>query len=449
MKNFHLFISKFNRILFIVIFCNIISLQLFAEKENNYFIFTAYIPLLDTFPTYNITSYNVIVPIDSVGYRSDPAHEICKTKLLYIINGMIAPMSEGWPIDTVSGSADCNLVNSPTAMLCKLFREYLRGNIDSITTLYKSSDHALINNIQSNPIVRAKYQGIIDSISSMKMKFGFQLQGGFFIITKLTFLDNSEYLSPYFFVQENNQWKLSTMVDSFPISSNIAVYLKSHTPASLIGTDDIDNDGISNLNDNCPCNANSNQKDTDSDGIGDACDNCPTKTNHDQVDFDGDGVGDVCDNCLKFYNPSQSDFDNDGIGDSCDNCRTALNPNQSDIDNDYIGDACDQDIDNDGHPNNLDTDIDGDGVPNTIDNCPYYPNSNQLDSDGDGIGDACDNCPLTFNPDQLDTEHDAVGDVCDADMDNDGVLNVIDNCPKFFNPDQLDANCNGIGDACE
>ena len=61
--------------------------------------------------------------------------------------------------------------------------------------------------------------------------------------------------------------------------------------------DDRDGDLIYDQNDNCPDDANPDQRDTDRDGWGDACDNCPTKANGDQRDTDGDGVGDACDLC--------------------------------------------------------------------------------------------------------------------------------------------------------
>lgn len=78
--------------------------------------------------------------------------------------------------------------------------------------------------------------------------------------------------------------------------------------------------------------------DDDNDGILDVDDNCPLVGNANQLDTDGDGIGDVCD----------MDDDGDGILDSVDNCPLTVNLDQADADNDGIGDICDTDLDNDG-----------------------------------------------------------------------------------------------------
>ncbi|MCX2717969.1 thrombospondin type 3 repeat-containing protein [Lentiprolixibacter aurantiacus] len=84
--------------------------------------------------------------------------------------------------------------------------------------------------------------------------------------------------------------------------------------------------------------------DDDNDGILDVDDNCPLVGNADQLDTDGDGLGDACD----------EDDDNDGVLDVDDNCPLVANPDQADTDGDGIGDVCDEDADNDGVPNDLD-----------------------------------------------------------------------------------------------
>jgi len=56
--------------------------------------------------------------------------------------------------------------------------------------------------------------------------------------------------------------------------------------------------------------------DSDEDGVPDVEDNCPEVPNPEQADEDGDGAGDVCDPCPPFE--GVDDADGDGVGDACD-----------------------------------------------------------------------------------------------------------------------------------
>lgn len=184
------------------------------------------------------------------------------------------------------------------------------------------------------------------------------------------------------------------------------------TPFSMLA--DLDEDGHSDPEDNCPMVPNSAQGDVDGDGVGDSCDVCVTIADPDQTDTDGSGIGDAC-NRGEGTAPDPSadlDPDDDEYEIGFDNCPNTYNPNQEDVEADGIGDACDPDSDNDG-------------IDDVIDVCPDDFDPGQGDLDGDGVGDACDNCIHALNADQNDSAMlaDGIGTACQCgDADGDGVV---------------------------
>jgi hypothetical protein len=104
----------------------------------------------------------------------------------------------------------------------------------------------------------------------------------------------------------------------------------------VVTGDDTDDDGVVDIEDNCPLVYNPDQTDSDGDGSGDACDLCPGFD--DRADADSDGVPDGCDICAGF--DDLADADSDEVPDGCDNCPETYNPDQADTDGDDIGDAC-------------------------------------------------------------------------------------------------------------
>jgi MYXO-CTERM domain-containing protein len=140
-------------------------------------------------------------------------------------------------------------------------------------------------------------------------------------------------------------------------------------------------------------------------------------------DIDGDGVCDIEDNCVRVENPFQDDADGDGTGDACDPCPADplddrdgdglcadVDPCPDDSSNDSDGDgACDGDDLCDG--DDASGDADGDGVCDDVDACAGDDATG--DTDADGVCDDADACS---------------GDDATGDTDADGVCDSSDLC---------------------
>ncbi|GMN11251.1 hypothetical protein MTsPCn9_20440 [Croceitalea sp. MTPC9] len=142
--------------------------------------------------------------------------------------------------------------------------------------------------------------------------------------------------------------------------------------------------------------------DDDNDGVLDVDDNCPLIGNASQADNDGDTIGDVCD----------PDDDNDGILDIDDNCPLTPNANQADADNDGVGDVCD-------------TDADNDGVPNANDLCPNTPDGAVVDVDGCEVFSLPSNnfSVMTIGESCISSDNGSINITAETSLDYTAVLN--------------------------
>ncbi|MEM9823225.1 MAG: GEVED domain-containing protein, partial [Bacteroidota bacterium] len=110
-------------------------------------------------------------------------------------------------------------------------------------------------------------------------------------------------------------------------------------------------------------------------------------------DQDEDGICDLEDNCPETANANQEDNDGDGIGDVCDDCDNAITGNLCDD-----GDPCTTDDRYDANCSckGLLVDSDGDGVCDSEDLCEGF--DDHLDADMDGIPNGCDEDCILGSP---------------------------------------------------
>lgn len=155
---------------------------------------------------------------------------------------------------------------------------------------------------------------------------------------------------------------------------------------------DSDGDGVANVNDNCPAEANTDQADVDADGVGDVCDNCPSDTNVDQLDTDADSIGDVCD-------PDPLVPDVHVALAQCQSNLATSNANVSTLTAaleaaNADAEACD--IERDA----LVADSDADGRPDLYDTCPGTAASTEVDSNGCSQSQFCAQQPVSTGPER-------------------------------------------------
>lgn len=207
-------------------------------------------------------------------------------------------------------------------------------------------------------------------------------------------------------------------------------------------TMDIDSDGISDSDDNCPTNYNPNQTDTDLDQEGDICDD----------DDDGDGVLDDEDECqLTPGNTANSGCPAVTITGCMDSAANNYNPSANSGNNTLL---CDYDLDDDGVVDSSDvcpyvSGTDANGNP-TNDGCPPSPisgctysnatnyNSNATSDDG--------SCQFVFNIDDVDGDFIAdINDECPSNVEDHDGFEDEDGCPD---PDNDGDNVTDENDAC-
>ncbi len=244
--------------------------------------------------------------VDSdTGYNDDAWHHIAAVRddseMYLYVDGVFEGSTSIDPAYDISNSAPILLGSRYT------FSSYYQGQIDLIRIWNVARSASEIQNTWASPLPNDA-PGLV----------GFYAMTGYCTdqtLSDLSIHDNHGYLGQSSGGDEieDPTWVLSTI----PVQPTI----------------DGEQDGVPDWLDNCPAHENPGQLDTDMDLFGDACDNCPTLDNPEQADQDEDGTGDACDNdidgdgvfnvndnCPLTPNATQMNEDEDAVGDACDAC---------------------------------------------------------------------------------------------------------------------------------
>lgn len=307
--------------IFIVVLFSCSVLQAIEPEQNQNSRRRADIEMTKIFPSLRLKEIHLYVP-DSIG---DLTCESCVHTPgcpfnYHIISAMYPENSSDWMITNYSDRKNRKLKSHPLYPVAKIYKAFRKGRKRKMIRQYNKESRPTMKEVFLEDNTKQEIKEVFGPVDYLSVPIILKYNSGYFIITV-----NKEHNLLYPFYAEKkkkNRMLLSTAIDSTGLFGDMLVLGLNYRISDLILNDDYDNDGVLNLNDNCPCNHNPEQEDSDADHVGNSCDNCKDVANTNQEDYDGDGIGDVCDNCPRQSNVDQTDTDGDGIGDQCEEYTT-------------------------------------------------------------------------------------------------------------------------------
>ena len=210
----------------------------------------------DLFPTIATTDMSIAIPIGQRGQRMYAAGEgklLCDSLMSYQIHGAVKTQASNWSIRTSGGTMNANDTNTVPALLCRVLKAYQTMNFTALASCYDSPSAAELNTLLKTDSIKIKFLMAMANISHFELQVMYNTPSATYLFVKICYHDNTQSLALFLAQQTEQGWKLISGEDKSDLGYNLLVYLTNHQAYNLISSNDIDNDGIPNGNDPCPC----------------------------------------------------------------------------------------------------------------------------------------------------------------------------------------------------
>ena len=226
----------------------------------------------DVYPAYTPVSYNIAIDYAKEGVNfyveDESVHHLCGHLAYYELNGL--PPAEGhrW-VDVTGGTQQADAENSPTALMCRLLKAFRHANLDEVSTLYRPADAAYLDTLFAIDSVRQRWLELAGQVTRYDLLLAFTQGNKFNSFVDLYQGDERMFTTMINCKSISGQWYLTMETENSPITGTLLFYFYNYGTEGLEVSKDMDNDGIFNFDDNCPCEYNPDQTDSDGDGVGD------------------------------------------------------------------------------------------------------------------------------------------------------------------------------------
>lgn len=215
----------------------------------------------------------------------------------------------------------------------------------------------------------------------------------------------------------------------------------------VISSYDSDNDGISN-SDESQFGYSPYNPDSDGDGLIDGSE-----------DYDNDGLTNVYELYNIHTNPKDFDSDDDSLSDGLEVNTLGTNPKDTDTDDDGLSDSWEYFNAIVYHTSPTKYDTDNDGLSDSQEIFTYHTTPWDYDSDDDGLSDGAEILTYGTNPKNIDTDNDGLNDYYEitqsstdptkTDTDNDGLNDNYEISTSNTDPNDWDSDDDGLCDGTE